>query len=88
VWLCHRVLIAELGCMPRVVSWDRLWEASERARVPTHFTFGKYGPQNGEPGIAIAEVRRQDPGYIDWCLTKCDQCRDEYWQRALRGEAA
>lgn len=88
VALCHRLLLAELALMPKIVTWERLWDASERARVPTHFTFGKYGPQKGEPGLLISEVRRMDPGYIDWCINKCDQCKDEYWQRALRGEAA
>jgi len=84
--LCHFLLTHELARMPLILNWERLWAASERARIPTHFTFGKYGPQNGQPGVAIAEVRRMDPGYIDWCLTKCDQCKDEYWQRALRGQ--
>lgn len=86
VGLCHDLLLAELALMPAITSWERVWAASEKARVPTHFTFGKYGPENGQPGVAIAEVRRMDPGYIDWCLTKCDQCKDEYWQRALRGQ--
>ncbi|MGB9067292.1 MAG: 3'-5' exonuclease [Candidatus Acidiferrales bacterium] len=86
--LCHRLLVAELALMPAIASWERLWAASEKARVPTHFTFGKFGPQNGQPGRPIAEIRQMDPSYIDWCLTKCDQCKDEYWQRALRGEVA
>jgi exodeoxyribonuclease X len=85
--LCHQLLIAELALMPLISSWERLWAASEKARIPTHFTFGKYGPQAGQPGIAIEEVRRMDPSYIDWCLSKCDQCQDEYWQRALRGQS-
>jgi exodeoxyribonuclease X len=85
-WLCHRVLLAELALMPAIASWERLHAASEKARVPTHFTFGKYGPQAGQPGIAIAEVRAMDPSYIDWCLRSCDQCQDEYWQRALKGQ--
>jgi exodeoxyribonuclease X len=85
--LCHALLVAELALMPLISSWERLWAASEKARIPTHFTFGKYGPQAGQPGIAIEEVRRMDPSYIDWCLSKCDQCQDEYWQRALRGQS-
>lgn len=85
--LCHYLLCAELALMPAIASWERVWAASEKARVPTHFTFGKYGPKNGQPGIAIAEVIRMDPGYISWCLRDCDQCKDEYWQRALRGQA-
>lgn len=84
--LCYELLVAELAAMPLIATWDRLWAASEKARIPTHFTFGKYGPKNGQPGIAIAEVIRMDPGYISWCLRDCDQCKDEYWQRALRGQ--
>lgn len=67
--------------------WDELWRVSEHARIPTRFTFGKYGPQGDQPGVPIAEVRRMDPSYIQWCIDKCDQCQDEYWQRALKGQA-
>lgn len=70
-------------------NWEHLWGLSESARVPTHFTFGKYGPQNGEKqGRLIAEIRREDKSYIGWCLSgKCDIVnKDEYLQRALRGE--
>jgi exodeoxyribonuclease X len=87
-WLCHALLAAELCMMPAIASWERVWAASEKARIPTHFTFGKFGPQNGKPGLSIEDVRQIEPSYISWCLTKCDQCKDEYWQRALRGEAA
>lgn len=85
-WLCYRLLQALTRAMPMIVSWDQLWAASEKARVPVVFDFGKYGPEGGRPGRPIAEVRQMDPSYIDWCLTKCDRCKDEYWQRALRGQ--
>lgn len=91
--LCYRVLLAELSLMPLIVSWDRLWEASEKARIPTHMTFGKYGPYeawakaNGGP-MKCADVRRLDPGYHDWLFTKCDQVReDPYLRKALSGAA-
>ena len=60
-------------------TWAALWELSERARVPTVFTFGKF---KGRP---ISEVRKLDPSYIRWCLSgKCDIVNgDRYWQQAL-----
>lgn len=65
-------------------TWEKLWLMSEVARVPTHFTFGKYGPQDGNKGMPIAEVRRMDPGYISWCLRSCDIVKnDPYWKKAL-----
>lgn len=89
--LCYRVLLAELQKMPLIVSWERLWEASEKARVPTHLSFGKYGPYeawakaNGGP-MKCAEVRQRDPGYYDWLVNKCDHVRDDpYLRKALTG---
>lgn len=89
--LCYRVLLAELQMMPLIVSWDRLWEASERARIPTHMTFGKYGPYeawakaNGGP-MKCADVRVRDSDYHWWLMNKCDQVRDDpYLRKALTG---
>jgi len=85
VKLCARLLAALVDIyQPR--DWAHLWEMSEKARVPTHFTFGKYGPKDGaKQGVPIAEVRKIDPGYIRWCLSSCDVVTgDEYWQKALR----
>jgi len=65
-------------------SFEHIWQLSEVARVPTHFTFGKYGPKDGKAGTAIADVRRFDPGYINWCLRSCDQVKDDpYYIKAL-----
>lgn len=83
--LCYRVLLAELQMMPKIVSWDRLWEASERARIPTYMPLGKYGPKDGKRGILISEVRKADPDYVSWCLR---QDFDPYLLKALRGETA
>jgi exodeoxyribonuclease X len=87
VELCTLLLVQLFAMLPPMSSWEELWQHSERARVPTRFTFGKYGPADGKPGRLITEIRRSDPGYVEWCLYKCDMCRDEYWQRALRGQA-
>jgi len=88
VELCNRVLFSLVDALqPR--NWEHLWQISEKARIPTRFTFGKYGPRDGQKGTPIGEVRRSDPGYIRWCLTSCDiVTNDPYWQKALRGEAA
>jgi exodeoxyribonuclease X len=81
--LCARVLDQLQDAVGRPSTLDQLWRASEKARVPTHFTFGKYD------GMPIAEVRKLDPGYIGWCLRSCDiVTEDVYYQKALRGEAA
>lgn len=85
VGLCARLLAVLVEAFkPR--DWAHLWEMSEKARVPTHFTFGKYGPKDGaKQGLPIAEVRKMDPGYIRWCLSSCDIVTgDEYWQKALK----
>ena len=87
VYLCLLVLQHILYARP-LVSWHQVWAASEKARVPTRFAFGKYGPKDGKPGQLIADVRRQDPGYIRWCLGVPDFANDSYLAKALRGEAA
>lgn len=83
VSLCSLLLGDILRAMPAIHSWERLWAASERARVPTHMPLGKYGPKNGERGLPIEEVRRMDPNYVEWCLR---QDFDPYLLKALRGE--
>lgn len=79
VGLCYRILGSLWEAVGRPDTWDKLWQISERARVPTIFSFGKY---KGEP---IAEIRRIDRGYINWCLSgKCDLVNeDEYLRKAL-----
>ncbi|HEY6923261.1 MAG TPA: 3'-5' exonuclease [Steroidobacteraceae bacterium] len=97
VHLCKLLLIELLKLMPGMSSWHQVWVASEKARIPTHLSFGKFGPDsdwakaNGQPrGMPIDRVRRHDYGYWSWLLSgKCDQVnKDPYLQRALRGEAA
>lgn len=92
VELCLRLLTAILAAMPKVQSWERLWDASERARVPTHLEFGKYGPKSDwakiakQPqGMLIAELKRADPDYRRWLLSgKCDTVNDDpYLRKAL-----
>lgn len=82
--LCGRVLYSLLDSFGKPESWEKLWKLSEEARVPTRFTFGKYGPKDGKLGSPIAEVRRADPGYVRWCLANADLVKnDPYWQKAL-----
>jgi exodeoxyribonuclease X len=88
VYLCLLLLEQLLKLMPGMTSWHQAWQASERARVPTRFTFGKYGPKDGKKGQFIADVRKKDPGYIKWCLGVPEFATDPYLSKALRGEAA
>lgn len=96
VCLCSLVLQHILHARP-MSTWHEVWQASERARIPTHLSFGKYGPYsdwakaNGQKkGMPIAELRKLDPGYLRWLLSgACDTVNDDpYLQKALRGEAA
>jgi len=83
VELCWRVL-GSIVTGTGARDWDHLYQLSETARVPTHFTFGKYGPQDGKPGMPVAWVRQNDRGYVQWCLRSCDIVKDDpYWQKAL-----
>ena len=83
--LCHFLLTRELERMPLITTWERLWAASERARIPDRMPLGKYGPKNGQPGMLIEELRRADPDYVSWCVR---QDFDPYLLKALRGETA
>lgn len=78
VGLCNRLLYALFDVM-EPDSWESLWRISEDARVPKVFSFGKY---KGEP---IADIKRTDRGYINWCLSgKCDLVNeDSYLRQAL-----
>jgi exodeoxyribonuclease X len=87
VELCCRVLVQAMHKLPTVSNWHDLWIASEKARVPQRFSFGKYGPKDGKPGRLISEVRKLDSGYIRWCLGVDDFAKDPYLCKALRGEA-
>jgi exodeoxyribonuclease X len=89
VEFCCRLLGNILGRLPGVTSWAELYEESERARIPTHMSFGKYGPYeawakiNGGP-MRCADVQRLDRGYWHWLLERCDQVRDDpYLRKAL-----
>lgn len=68
-------------------TWEGLWRLSELARVPTHMPFGpKYGPHSPygnkkRKGIALAELRVKDKGYVKWLLGLDDL--DPYLRKAL-----
>lgn len=80
------LLLVHIFAQLTVSSWEELWQQSEIARVPTRFTFGKYGPEGEKKGRLIADIRREDPGYIRWCLGVPDFYNDPYLSRALRGQ--
>jgi len=77
---CRTVLdyvLSKLGGITKDTSWEDIWLASERARIPTRMTFGKH------KGAAIKDI----PGdYKAWLLKQPDV--DRYLAKALRGEAA
>lgn len=71
---CHIVLghiVAKLG----VSTFEALWQASEKARVPTVMAFGKH------KGMRVADLPRD---YRDWMLRQPDI--DPYLRKALKGE--
>lgn len=76
---CMRLLGFILEVLGRPETWEQLWRISEEARIPKIFSFGKYH------GEAIADIKRTDRGYINWCLSgKCDLVNeDEYLRQAL-----
>ncbi len=60
-WLLEH--LCELG---NITSMEHLYAASEIARIPTAFTFGKYY------GRKITEVAFENPGYLRWIIEKHD----------------
>lgn len=80
---------------PEAHTWEGLWRASEKARVPLRMTFGKYGPyedwaktHNDGKGMFCSQVRHRDPGYYRWLLNSCDQVKtNPYLLKALTGAA-
>lgn len=52
--------------MMKITSMEQLYLASEEARIPTAFTFGKHKDKT------IAEVRRTDSGYLRWIVANHD----------------
>lgn len=45
-------------------TWERLWEASEKARIPKYMPFGKWRPEPGKTPVPIADLPRD---YLEWC---------------------
>jgi len=54
---------------------EQLWEFSEKARIPTHLTFGKH------KGKSIQEVWETDKGWVYWLLKQPEV--DPYLRLAL-----
>lgn len=75
VGLCHRVLDQLWDAVGRPDTWEKLWEISEKARVPTVMPVGKH------KGIPISQVPKD---YKQWFLKQPDV--DPYLAKALRGE--
>lgn len=73
VLMTHILLRKIMGRMPKVRTWQRLWEASERARIPVIMPFGKH------KGMPIADLPQD---YCDWLLRQSDM--DHYLLQAIR----
>ncbi len=73
VGLAHRLLAAVYDAVGRPDTWEKFWQISERARVPTIMPMGKH------KGIPIAHVPRD---YKQWLLRQPDV--DPYLAKALR----
>jgi exodeoxyribonuclease X len=75
---CRRLLIAIINCLnfepgQELGSWERLWEISEEARIPTVIRFGKHA------GSKIADIPAD---YKRWLLGQADV--DPYLIKALK----
>ena len=70
LWLLEE--ICEIGFF---TSMEQLYLASEEARIPLTFTFGKH------KGKAISDVARQDKGYLHWLIKNSE---DSYLLTALK----
>lgn len=62
----------EMQLLDRVPTFIDLWTLSELARVPTRFSFGKYGPKDGQLGKRYSEVAASDSRYLEWILRQDD----------------
>lgn len=67
------VILGHIIARLSVTTWEALWQASEKARVPTVMAFGKH------KGMRIADLPRD---YRDWLLRQPDL--DPYMKQALR----
>lgn len=73
VWMCRTVLLHVLRKAGPFATFEDLWQASERMRVPTTMPFGKH------KGLPIARVPAD---YKRWLLGQADV--DPYLVKALR----
>lgn len=78
------LLVIILKAKPELQTWEEVWKYSEYARIPKFFTWGKWGPQNGEPGKTLQWVFDNDYSYVTWLLRQdwLDE-RHPYLRRAL-----
>ncbi|MBU2765848.1 3'-5' exonuclease [Acidithiobacillus ferrivorans] len=77
VLLTRIILHHILEQMPKVRTWEKLWEASERARIPVTMPFGKH------KGIPMAELPID---YCEWLLKQSEM--DPYLLTAVRQRIA
>ncbi len=70
-----RIILNRVLLTVRPVSWEALWEFSERARIPDTMPFGKYR------GVKIGDI---PDDYRRWALTNLNEM-DPYLRKALEG---
>lgn len=75
VELCYAILRALLEQEPlkNYTTFEQLYQASEIARIPVYWTFGKFRDKR---------IEEADAGYLQWCLRQADM--DEYVKLACR----
>lgn len=73
-----------------ISTWEEFYDLSEHCRIPTHMTFGKYGPDksSGYKGMPIEEMVKTDWQYCsNFLLTKVDDL-DPYLRKAIEDARA
>lgn len=71
--ICHSILLRILSRLQDIATWEAVWSACERARIPERMPFGKH------KGQRIADI---PPDYKMWLLRQPDV--DPYLAKALR----
>lgn len=81
-----RLLQVILREKPEFQTWEEVWKYSEFCRIPKFFSWGKWGPQNGQPGRTIKWVKENDYSYVTWLFRQdwLDE-RHPYLRQALEG---
>jgi exodeoxyribonuclease X len=75
-------LLVKVAELKGINTWTRMYGISEMGRIPYRMTFGKHGPKDGRKGMIIADMVKNDPGYVRWMKNNMDDM-DPYLRKAL-----